>query len=256
MKREAFMIRRKMAAILFIISLTLTLVGCKPMPVLDPLFSESEWLFEPQLLGNWAKIDPEKQSFCSFHDFDAQAKRYKVDFDDENETGWLGRIGDNYYLDVVSMEPNDLPNKGQVELEITPTVQGYQVKPAVVVASDQVYLDFRADKPSQAISGQSEKIKFQIRPLHKIYRLKLENDQLTIWYLDDEKFVKQIEAGKIRLTYQKEPFSVITADRPELQEFLRTYGESEELFNELGIYRRAASEDLESITLPLARDAK
>ncbi len=233
------MSRLKMAATLLIIPLTLFLGACGPMPVLNPLFSESEWLFEPQLLGIWEKMNSEDKSFCSFHDFDAQANRYKVDFDDQGETGWLGRINNIYYLDVVSMAQNDLPNKGLGELEIMPTAQGYQVKPAVVVITDQVYLDFRTDKPAQAISGQSAKITFNVQPLHKIYRLKLENDELTIWCLDGEKFDKQIDAGRIRVSHQKEPYSVITADRPELQEFLRAYGESEELFNELGTYRRA-----------------
>jgi hypothetical protein len=250
MKREAFMNRRNLITILSIIFLTLTLPACAPMPVLNPLFSDSEWLFEPKLLGIWEKMDPENKSFCSFHDFDAQAKSYKVDFDNKNEAGWLGKIGDNHYLDIVSVEQTDLPNKGLGELEVTPTAKGYQVKPAVVVVSSQVYLDFTADNNDQAISAQSAKIRFNVRPLHKIYRLKLENDQLTIWYLDDEKFVKQIEAGKIKLAYQKEPFSMITANRSELQEFLRTYGESEELFKEMGTYRRAVIEELESITSP------
>jgi hypothetical protein len=230
--------RIKKATTLFIIPLILSLVGCKPMLVLNPLFSESECLFEPQLLGAWVKIYPEKQSICSFDVFDPQGNKYKVDFDDQEETGWLGKIGDNYYLDIELVEQNNLPNKGQGELDIIPTAQGYQVKPAAVMVSEQIYLDFRTDQPEQVLSGQSGKIKFKARPLHKIYRLRLENDQLTIWYLDDEKFAKQIETGMVKLAHQKEPFSLIIADRLELQEFLKTYGESEAFFNELGTYRR------------------
>jgi hypothetical protein len=244
MKREAFMNRIKMVATLIIIPLILSLVGCKPMLVLNSLFSESEWLFEPQLLGDWIKIDPEKQSFCSFHVFDPQEIKYKVDFDSQDEYGWIGKIGDNYYLDIESVEQNNLPNKGQGELDIIPTAQGYQVKPAKVMVSEQIYLDFLTDQPEQVLSGQSGKIKFKARPLHKIYRVRLENDQLTIWYLDDEKFAKQIETGMIKLAHQKEPFSLITADRLELQEFLKTYGESEALFSELGTYGRVVDQGI------------
>jgi hypothetical protein len=237
MKQETFMNRIKIVATLFIIPLILSLVGCVPIPVLNPLFLESEWLFEPQLLGDWVKIDPEKQSFCSFGVFDSQEKKYTVNFDSQDETGRLGKIGDNYYLDIELVKQNSL-NKGEKELELIPTAQGYQVKPAVVLVSKQIYLDFRTDQSNQVMSDQSEKIKFKIRPLHEIYRLRLENDQLTIWYMDDEKFAKQIEMGMVKLAHQKEPFSLITADRLELQEFLKTYGESEAFFNELGTYRR------------------
>jgi hypothetical protein len=93
------------------------------------------------------------------------------------------------------------------------------------------------------VNGQSEKIKFKIQPLHKIYRLRLENNLLTVWYLDDEKLGSQIEKGMIRLAHQKEPFALITAETLELQEFLRTYGKSGELFVELGTYRRAVNQE-------------
>jgi hypothetical protein len=234
--------RMKMIATLFIIPLTLSLVGCKPMSVLNPLFSESEWLFEPALLGDWVKMDSEKEESCRFHVFDPQEKKtYRVEFDDQEMYGWLGKIGDDYYLDLVSVVQGNLPNEGQVELDITPTAQGYEVKPAVILVSEQLYLDFRTDQSNLVMFDQTGKIKFKIRPLHQIYRLKLENNQLTIWYLDDEKFGKQIETGMIKLAHQEEPFSLITADRSELQEFLRTHGESEELFNECGTYRRAVN---------------
>jgi hypothetical protein len=234
--------RMKRVATLLIIPLTLSLVGCKPIAVLNPLFSESEWLFEPALLGDWVKMDSEKEGSCGFHDFNPQEKRYQVEFDDLEETGRLGKIGDNYYLDLVSVEQNSFPNRGQIELEITPTAQGYEVNPAVVLVSEQLFLDFRKNQSNLVMPDQPGKIKFNVRPLHKIYRLQLENNQLTIWYLDDEKFGKQIEAGMIKLAHQKEPFSLITADRSELQEFLRAYGQSEELFNEFGTYCRVVNQ--------------
>jgi hypothetical protein len=62
--------------------------------------------------------------------------------------------------------------------------------------------------------------------------------------LDDEKFGSQIEKGRIGLAHRKEPFALITAETLELQEFLRTYGKSGELFNELGTYRRAVNQEL------------
>jgi hypothetical protein len=244
MKWEAYMNRMKMTATLFIIALTLLLVGCKPIAVLNPLFSESELLFEPQLLGDWAKIDKDGEGFCNFHDFDPQTKRYSVAFDFQNESGWLGKINDDYYLDIVSVEPNALPNKGLGELGIIQTAQGYVVEPSVIPISEQLYLDFRTDQSSFLVNGQSEKIKFKIQPLHKIYRLRLENNQLTVWYLDDEKLGSQIEKGMIRLAHQKEPFALITAETLELQEFLRAYGKSGELFVELGTYRRVVNQQL------------
>jgi hypothetical protein len=244
MKREAYMNRMKMMVTLFIIALTLLLVGCKPIAVLNPLFSESELLFESQLLGNWVKMDKDGESFCNFHDFDPETKRYNVAFDFQNEIGWLGKIDDDYYLDIVSVEPNTLPNKGQGELGIIPTAQGYMVEPAVIPISEQLYLDFRTDQSNLFVNNQSEKIKFKIQPLHKIYKLRLENNQLTVWYLDDEKFGSQIEKGRIGLAHRKEPFALITAETLELQEFLRTYGKSGELFNELGTYRRAVNQEL------------
>jgi hypothetical protein len=231
--------RSKMAVSLLVIALIPALTGCVPMPVLNSLFSESESLFEPQLLGTWEKLDPENKGLFKFDDFDLKENKYSVGFDGEYKTARLGKIGDNYYLDIVELEQSGIPDQGQRELNLVPTAEGYQVNSAFVLASGNTILDFRTDKLAPAISDQSLKIKFTIRPLHEIYRLRLENDQLTIWYLDDEDFEEQIEKGAINLVHQKEPFGLITADRLEMQKFLQAYGESDNLFRELGTYRRA-----------------
>jgi hypothetical protein len=233
--------RMKRVAALFVSILIVSFVGCKPIPVINSLFSEEECLFEPELLGDWVQIDNEDKSTCSIHDFDPQTKRYRVDCDGQNETGRLGKIGDTYYLDLVSVAQNELPNNGQGELGIVPTTQGYVITPAVIPVSEQFYLDFRTDPSNRTEPDPLEKIQFKIQPMHKIYRLRLENNQLTIGYLDDEKFGNQIEKGMIQLAHQNEPFPMITADRLELQEFLRANGKNEELFVEAGTYRRAVN---------------
>jgi hypothetical protein len=242
MKREAYMNRMKIVATLFVSVLTLSFVGCKPIPFINSLFSEEECLFEPQLIGDWVKINNEDKSYWLIHDFDPQTKSYHIDCDGQNETGWLGKIGDAYYLDLVSVAQNELPNKGQGELGIIATAQGHVITPAVIPVSEELYLDFRTDQSNPVVPDLLEKIKFKIQPMHKIYRLSLENNQLAIWYLDDEKFESQIEKGMIKISHQNEPFPLITADRSELQEFLRAYDKSGELFNELGTYYRAVNQ--------------
>jgi hypothetical protein len=234
--------RMKLVTTFIVSLLTLSLVGCKPIPVINSLFSEEECLLEPQLLGDWVKMDNEDKSTCLIHGYDPQTKTYHVDCDGQNEAGWLGKIGGDYYLDLVSVDQNELPNKGQGEFGLSSTAQGHIVTPAIIPVSEQLYLDFRTAQSNIVTTDLLEKIKFKIQPMHNIYRLSLENSQLKVWYLDDEKFVSQIDKGIVKLAHQKEPFPLITADRLELQEFLRAYGKSGELFKELGTYRRAVNQ--------------
>jgi hypothetical protein len=119
--------RSKMAVSLLVIALIPALTGCVPMPVLNSLFSESESLFEPQLLGTWEKLDPENKGLFKFDDFDLKENKYSVGFDGEYKTARLGKIGDNYYLDIVELEQSGIPDQGQRELNLVPTAEGYQV---------------------------------------------------------------------------------------------------------------------------------
>ncbi|MGD0100806.1 MAG: hypothetical protein ABSC60_10715 [Acidobacteriota bacterium] len=233
--------RAKMVAALCSIPLMLLLVGCKPIAALNPLFSESERIFEPQLLGEWVSIDPQKKESLKFDSSNVQEKLYKIEIGGLEESGQLGKIGDDYFLDLSSTEQKDLPNKGQGELSIIRTANGYEIRPAIVMVSEELYLDFRTNHSDSAAPDQPQKVSFQIRPMHTFFRLKIENNQLTIRSLDDEKFIKQVDAGKISLAHQKAPFPLITADRPALKEFFSIYGKSEELFDEPDIYRRVAS---------------
>jgi hypothetical protein len=229
----------KIALPLFILLLTIAFAGCKPIPALNSLFDDSEKIFDPKLLGEWISLNSEKETFCHFHDFDPKKKSYKLEVGGEpTVNACLGKIGENYFLDVVTLEEDSLPNKGHQQLEVIPTTQGYALNPPVVLLSDELFLDFHENQGDPIGDASGAKIKFQVRPLHTIYKLILENDHLSLWFLDDEKFGGLIDAGKIKLAHQTEPFPLINAERLELQEFLRYQGDNAELFSEVGTYQR------------------
>jgi hypothetical protein len=224
---------------LFILLLTIAFAGCKPIPALNSLFDDSEKIFDPKLLGEWISLTSEKETFCHFHDFDPKKKSYKLEVGEEPAVNaCLGKIGENYFLDVVTLEEDSLPNKGQHQLEVIPTTQGYALNPPVVLLSDELFLDFHANQGDPIGNAPAAKIKFQVRPLHTIYKLKLENDHLSLCFLDDEKFAGLIKSGEFKLAHQEDPFLLINAEHQELQEFLRLQGDNAELFSEVGTYQR------------------
>jgi hypothetical protein len=225
---------------LFILSMTIAFAGCKPIPALNPLFEDSERIFEPKLLGEWVSLNSEKDTFCMFHDFDPKKKSYRLEVGgDPTVIASLGKIGDNYFLDVISKEEEALPNKGEQHLELVPTVQGYAVNPPVVLLSDEFFLDFRENQGDPTAAAPAVKIKFQVHPLHTIYKLRLDNNQLNLWFLDDDKFSSLIKSDKLKLAYQDDPFPLIIAGHQDLHEFLQIEGGNADLFSEVGTYCRS-----------------
>ena len=232
------MISKSTVAILFVIFFGLFLIGCDSVPALNPLFSESERISDSRLLGEWRATDADEGSFCKFKDFDRKSKSYKIEIGGQDYSGSLGKIGDATFIDVVPVEEEHLPNKGIGKMEIIKTDQGYGVKSGYIPISDQLFLDFRGNEKQEETASVVGEINFHVRPLHKIYMIRIENDLLTISYLDGEKLKSLVESGKISLAYQEEPFFLITADSVELRELLRVNNDGEELFHKLDTFRK------------------
>jgi hypothetical protein len=99
--------------------LAVILGGC--VPSLHPLFTQNDLIFDANLVGNWASMEPnETMEFKQSKD-----KRYEcIYIDKEKKSGnfiaSLGKIGNSMYLDLYPAEPN-MPENGFYASHLLPT---------------------------------------------------------------------------------------------------------------------------------------
>ena len=102
-----------------VLALMLSLSACFVLSV-NPLFRDQDLTFEPALVGTWmtgCSEEKEKTKPCQMVFASEDQKTYSVEYTDEKGVtarfdGYLGRLGQNLYLDVV---PKRSELKGMAE---------------------------------------------------------------------------------------------------------------------------------------------
>jgi hypothetical protein len=190
----------KISRLLAILVLVFFLTGCAPQDSLFPLFNNNDTAFEKQLLGQW-KI---------------KAK------DDAHQDPSVN-------LTLVVFSPGEYENSYDVKIPKANDAGGTMRSTARLVRLG-AYLFIDLEMPD---TDKFQDIPYPAIESHCFGRLVLSGDTVRIDFLNDDWVAKQVEAGKLGLSYVKSPDgTLLSADTPELRKFALEHAEDHDAFSE------------------------
>jgi hypothetical protein len=185
------------------LSLTILISGCVPVDSLNPLYTDSNVIFEPGLLGRWAGSEPDEGLR-----FDrAENNAYQIIMTEKKNSDWLKQsvyqahlvsLGGEKYLDV---EPKELEGSPEQFLfQMDTAKKGSRFAPALQRVSLGVYLEMIGPTPGKATV---QELQVKLRPAHWIFKVELHDKSLSLAYLDDEWVKKAIQKKLIQASHLK-----------------------------------------------------
>jgi hypothetical protein len=181
---------------------SLLLVGCSPVKCLFPLFTDTDQLFDPNLIGEW-RVAPE------------QNQGDKVSTTRQNERWIFQKTLDHPSYDCSQIE---LGKHGAV----LSTAQ-------LVKLGDTLFVDF---SPGPAFPEGPQDTSYPRVDAHAIGRIWAGKDEIKIRFLDAKWAWKQIHAGNFPLTYVDAPTDlVVTATTDQLRKFASDHADDKEAFS-------------------------
>jgi len=232
---------KKMRAVMIVALAGLTglLAGCGPVSSLYPLFTDSDLIFDPRLLGDWAEKGPD-HGRLRFEQ--AGPKLYRVTNIEPDAKGGpatetsyevhLVRLGDYRFLDVAPLQMTATGDSRQLGSWETGTQSG------VMQIADGFYMELRAADPSDSHS-QAEA---RLRRGHWIFKAEGNGTSLKLAALDDDWLKDTIDQGGIAISHtfvdpdKKE--IVISAASEDLQQLVLKHAADENAFPETAIFRK------------------
>jgi hypothetical protein len=226
----------KSLALSLLVAWTLLLVGCAPVDSLNPLITKEEARFEPGLIGTWEESSDAGQSkdrlmFSRAVPEDPQSREYNVTFSSgEKDRGLLGCLEGDLYLDLSS--PAELNNQGMHtfrEIYVTPA---FHLIPQIVRLNDQLLLRLEADKAESADSDANGHLRIQVSPIHRFFKVEMDEKHLRLGYLDDEHLSKLLEEKRIFIPAMQnnDQALILTAPTDQLQSMVRQLSPDPEAF--------------------------
>ena len=215
------------------------LVGCEPVDSLNPLYNDSDPTFDEGLVGVWQA--PEDDGAIIFtrtgyshdgHSFEG----YSIVMKDKDGTtaqyeGHLVKIGGQPFLDVVPKQWDT--HYASFPLHLTHSKEkGSDIVPRLLRLGTASYLEFTDNIPVA-----DAQIIAKLRPAHWFFKVIRTDNKLRMEWMDDEKFEKAVEGGKIKVSNvllrdEKHTNVVITAPIAELQKFIAEHQKDPALFSE------------------------
>jgi hypothetical protein len=179
----------------FCLSCCLLQTACAPPDSMNPLISKEDAIFDSALLGDWKEIAEKEESdllqlhFTKAASSDPQSRGYNVVFgSDEKETGWLGRLDGELYLDLSSNVGLDQGGIHRFQdIDVSPA---FHAKPHVVRLNDQLLLHLSVAKEKESAENSRGELQIQISPIHHFLHVRLEDRKLCLGYLDDDHLEK------------------------------------------------------------------
>jgi hypothetical protein len=221
----------------FLLLTILFFVGCVPVDSLNPLYTDKDIIFDAALLGVWVGPDANDNGDLKFDKEGANA--YQIIMTDNGGgeikrtfySGHLLAIGDHRFLDIVPQ--NWEARRDSYVLHLDPAKSGTRVEPRLLKLGEAAYMEFSGDKAD----SKGTTLNAQLRTAHWFFKVWTDGKKLRLDFIDDDKFRKAIEQGKVHLGNAllgdaKNKDVVITADTKELQKFVIDHADDEVLFTE------------------------
>ena len=189
----------KISRLLAILAFVFFLTSCAPQDSLFPLFNNDDTAFEKQLLGQW-KIKAE---------------------DDAHQDPSVN-------VALVIFSPGEDENSYDVKIPKFSDTGG-TLRATAHLARLGAYLFIDLEMPD---TDKFQDIPYPAIGGHCFGRLVLSGDTVRIDFLNDDWVTKQVEAGKLGLSYVKSPDgTLLSADTPELRKFALEHAENHDAFS-------------------------
>ncbi len=210
---------------IFLALLLGSLLGCVPIDSLSPIYTDSNVIFDPALLGRWAS----RQSDESLRVERGENNSYLVVFEKKNgdaheETVYqahLVNLGGDKYLDVVPENVLGAPAAGTFWMDTGK--KGARFAPTLQRIADGLYIEVVGPTPAKATI---QELQIKLRPAHWFAKIEIHEKSLSLNYLDDEwvkKAIKKhyIQASHTTASNEDNPNSwVLTGSTAEMQSLI------------------------------------
>jgi hypothetical protein len=217
------------------------LIGCEPVDSLNPLYTESDVVFDYGLSGVWQSPDGDDGTITFIRNdmgvfTDRPVVGYSILMKDKDGSsskyvGYLLNIAGKSFLDVMPTQWE--ANSSSFPLHLTHSKEkGAGIMPRLLRLGMASYLEFTDNSPEA-----NAQIVAKLRPAHWFFKVIRTDNKLRMEWMDDEKFEKAVEAGKVKignslLRNEKHTDVVITAGTKELQRFIADHADDHQLFSE------------------------
>jgi hypothetical protein len=180
----------------------LFLGGCSPIHCLFPLYTDSDKLFDGNLIGEWRTAP-------------GNVRNEEGTATNEYERWVFQKTQDHLSYDCTQIE---LGKKGVVWSTVT-----------LVKFGDILFADFG---PGPAFPEGPQDLSYPRIDAHAIARVWLDKDELRIRFLDEKWAWKQVHAGNLNLPHVEAPTAlVLTATTEELRTFAVEHADDKEAFS-------------------------
>ncbi len=192
---------RKISLLVLLCFLFLT--GCVPVDCLNPLYTDSNVIFDPALLGKWVGSEPDE----SLRLERAENNAYQIVLTEKKESGTLQQtvyeahlvsLGGEKYLDLV---PKEFPSSSnEILFKMDSAKKGARFAPTLEKIAEGLYLEVLGPTPGK---GTVQELQVKLRPVHWIFKVEMHEKSLSLYHLDHEWIQEAIKKGKIQAQYTK-----------------------------------------------------
>lgn len=225
---------------LFLVLLLSSLLGCVPVDSLSPLYTERNVIFEPALIGTWVGEDRDKGSLRFEKEDGDGYQMVSVEKKDGfmQETVYeahLVSLGGEKYLDI-SPKELDLSSE-QLTLHLTHSKKNVSIEPGLASITSGLFME-TSPGPNK---GATHDVQLRFRAAHWIFKVAVDNDQLTLAYLDDEWIKEAAEKKELRIPHMRageHKRLALTGSTAELQQFIVQQADREGAFSNLSTLKK------------------
>lgn len=188
----------KRSSILLLVALFFT--GCVPIDSLNPIYTDSNVIFDAALLGRWAS----SQSDESLRVERGENNSYLVIFEKKDQDtheesvceAHLVNLGGDKYLDVVPKNVLGMPAAGTFRMD--KAKKGARFAPTLQRIADGLYIEVLGPMPGK---GTIQELQVKLRPVHWFAKVEIHQKSLSLNYLDDEWVEKAIKKHYIEASH-------------------------------------------------------
>jgi len=233
----------------FALAIIAVLAGCAPVDSLSPLYTETDVVFDPALLGQWHEKAGEKGGWSFTKADDGGYVLLISDTDDNGQNinlmyeAHLVDLQGHRFLDLAPLQIY-FPESNEWTLNLVRHKSGVTARPQLEHIGFSAYLEL-ADGQSYA---DADSFQARLRLAHTFYKVEMDDDGKTLHltHLDDEWVTKQIESGTLAIAHQmvgdENKTAVLTASTADLQQLVLEHFNDNLAFNGTSTIYRPGSE--------------
>jgi hypothetical protein len=243
---------------IFPAALAISAIACAPQESLNPLCTSQEAVVDMALVGDWQEKGGAslleihgKWQAASSTDSDGSdnpspnvppdSKTYSILYvEGKNKKlssfeGRLIRLRDDFFLDIA---PTEAPVDADFKyFPVSRTEDGDP--PQYTKLSELFYMALTPSQPDAAGAAQGDSYDLQILAAHAFLKVRFEDDDLRVAWLDREWMQEMVNQGRVSIDHtQAGDTLLLTASSEALQDLVQQFSNDPQAFKEIGEWRR------------------